>query len=181
MQSCFQRLVFFSLLSSFKAPAICARHLITNMLIYLHSLQECQDRKGPCYLPLPTERLKMLHLALYGGCTAPAIASSYFKNSQLLELGSSGPNFSYKQVYLPKKCSIHSMAQFELVGIPLYLRCGYYFPHSQSTNTLAEPILFMPTINKISKKKSKYNFRVIAAGKSKVVSAVNFMLISVRI
>lgn len=73
------------------------------------------------------------------------------------------------------------MAQFELVGIPLYLHCGYYFPHSWSTNTLPEPILFMPTINKISKKKSKYNFRVIAAGKSKVVSAVNFMLISVRI
>ena len=40
------------------------------------------------------------------------------------------------------------MAQFELVGIPLHLHCGYYFPYSWSTNSVTEPILHMPTAKK---------------------------------
>lgn len=78
------------------------------------------------------------------------------------------------------------MAQFELAGITLHLHCGYYFPYSKSTNSVEEPILYMPTTikkkNQTNKQiKTKGNFRVIVAGKSKVLSAVKFMLILVRI
>ena len=152
------------------------------MLIYLQSLEECQDRKGPCYLLLLMERLKMLHLALYGELPTLAIASSYFKNSPLLELWSPGPNFSYKPVH-PNKCLLYSMAQFELVRIPLSLHCGYYFPYSWSTNSVLRSRTNF--LHAYHKKKiteiSKCNFRVIVAGKSNVVSVVNFILILVRI
>lgn len=81
-----ENIFFFSLLSYLKTPDTCARHLITNMHIYLHSVWECQVRKGPHYIPLLIERLKMLHLALYEELPALAIANSYSKNSYLLEL-----------------------------------------------------------------------------------------------
>lgn len=63
-----------------------------------------------------------MHLALYGGCTALAIACSYFKNSWLLELGSSGPNFSYKQMYLLKK-NAQSTLWHSLNWLELHFTC----------------------------------------------------------
>lgn len=63
------------------------------------------------------------------------------------------------------------MSQFELVGFPLY------FLYNWSAYPVAESNVHIPTM----KKKKIHNLRVIATGKSKVVSAVNFMLILVRI